>query len=79
MREDLTGKVFGDLEVQRMSDEMRGGHVMWVCLCLCGRTKSVSGTNLKSGKVRSCGCYRNEASRNCYFKRTGSFAGERGW
>lgn len=78
-REDLSGKIFGDLEVQRRSEEKVGGHVMWICVCLCGKEHPASGINLKSGKVRSCGCYRNEVSRMRFTKRTGAFAQEANW
>lgn len=29
---------------------------MWDCLCACGNTKKIYGGNLRSGRVKSCGC-----------------------
>lgn len=36
------------------------GSTYWRCRCDCGREKDVSRGNLLGGKVRSCGCLRNE-------------------
>lgn len=33
---------------------------MWKCVCDCGNEKIVSGTHLRTGHVRSCGCYHSE-------------------
>jgi hypothetical protein len=33
---------------------------MWKCICDCGNKKAVSGTHLRSGHVKSCGCYHSE-------------------
>ncbi len=56
MREDLTGRKFGQLTVMVMAD-VRRRQSYWNCQCLCGQTKVVRGTHLKAGKIISCGCY----------------------
>lgn len=33
---------------------------LWVCRCDCGNTKTLNAGDVKSGKVRSCGCLHNE-------------------
>jgi len=33
---------------------------MWNCICDCGTEKTVSGTHLRTGHVKSCGCYHSE-------------------
>jgi hypothetical protein len=35
----------------------KNGHSNWLCKCDCGTEKEILGTNLKTGKVVSCGCY----------------------
>jgi hypothetical protein len=52
---DLTGKRFGRLTVTGYA-----GRGKWNCLCDCGNTSTVFGTNLRRGLTRSCGCFRHE-------------------
>ena len=59
--EDLTGQNFTKLKVLRLAteDETRNrpaGPRYWYCLCECGNYHIVSTSDLKSGKVKSCGC-----------------------
>lgn len=59
--EDLTGKRFGYLTVQRlaMPEEKKlkpGQGREWVCLCDCGNTTVVRTNYLNSGHTKSCGC-----------------------
>jgi hypothetical protein len=41
---------------------------VWECVCDCGKTVFASGTNLRAGEVRSCGCLRLDslASKPAY-------------
>lgn len=63
---DLTGMTFGRLTViERAEDKItKSGqrHAMWFCECGCeNHTRIVVyGTNLKSGKTKSCGCLSRE-------------------
>lgn len=52
---DLTGHKFGRLTVIEIS-EKKNKHLYWLCKCECGNLKSISGSNLKSGRIKSCGC-----------------------
>lgn len=61
--EDLTGRAFGHLTAVCRS-ENRGGRTCWLCRCDCGGEKIVSARDLKSGKVRSCGCMWHVKGRN---------------
>lgn len=54
------GNVYGLLTVIERSQFKKKGDVSWKCLCKCGTIKVVSGTDLRSGQVRSCGCSRKE-------------------
>ena len=59
--DDLTGKRYGRLVVQSLSNERtKNGKWKWNCVCDCGNTVCVSGDNLKYGSTKSCGCYRRE-------------------
>lgn len=55
MKEDLTGKHFGNLTVIEYNDKTR----KWICKCKCGNTTEVLGYNLKLGNTKSCGCLKN--------------------
>lgn len=63
------GKVYGRLIVKRYSGRKFIGGLyrsMWLCDCSCGIINfPVIGNDLRSGKVRSCGCFqRGPTSRN---------------
>ena len=62
---DLTGKMFGRLKVIRRIDDLVDSktgrrYVRWECECTCDDKTiiNVIGDNLRSGKVKSCGCLR---------------------
>lgn len=46
------GEVFGRLTTDRYI-----GDGLWVCRCACGSETTVSAGRLRSGAVRSCGCF----------------------
>ena len=56
---DLTGQRFGKLVV--LKEAQRPTHLnnslaYWECLCDCGNHHITSGSQLRSGKIKSCGC-----------------------
>lgn len=53
---DISGKRYNDLTVIERMKNANGGVVVWKCLCDCGNTTIVRGSNLKNGSVKSCGC-----------------------
>jgi hypothetical protein len=59
---DLKDRIFGRLKVSiRLSDHTTSGgnnHVVWKCICVCGKITSASSGSLLQGKVKSCGCLR---------------------
>jgi len=64
---DLTGRTFGYLKVIRRKKRHNKrpktrSRIYWSCVCRCGKKHVVSGCNLVSGAVRSCGCLRREIS-----------------
>lgn len=67
---DLTGRVFSELTVIQEStpkiDSAGRRFTMWKCKCSCGNVRDIQGECLKSGRNKSCGCFRKKAtiSRN---------------
>jgi len=53
---DLAGERFGILAVVRRDLSKPFEKPRWVCHCNCGVEKSVRGSNLRNGTVKSCGC-----------------------
>lgn len=56
MRLDLRHRRFGNLVALTPTIERTGGSVMWLCVCDCGRVKTVSARHLMDGGAKSCGC-----------------------
>lgn len=59
--EDLTGKVFNRLtaiKLLRIEKRTYGDFDIWTCKCECGSTPNIPGVNLRTGKTKSCGCFR---------------------
>lgn len=57
---NLSGAVYGRLQVLRLADPVRG-RTAWICICSCGQTTTVLTGNLRaSGGTRSCGCLHRE-------------------
>jgi hypothetical protein len=65
MAENLTGQKFGKLTVVEKAGNNKQGKQMWVCKCDCGKIKSKPALTyeLKSGKVKSCGCLYFESNK----------------
>lgn len=61
--ENLIGQKCGKLTVVERAQNNKSRKAMWVCVCDCGKAKknAVAGYDLKSGKVRSCGCIKSES------------------
>lgn len=66
LKEDLTGRTFGNLTVLRYVSKGR-----WLCQCTCGNQKIVAGHNLKIGTTKSCGCWRKKLLRETHLKHGG--------
>ena len=63
--QDLTGQKFGRLTVLKF-DEIKNKHYFWICKCDCGKICSVESSQLKSGKTKSCGCYKIDIIKKHY-------------
>ena len=55
--DDLTGRTFGHLTVEKRLYEYP--NVMYLCKCICGNYHIASVGHLQSGTVKSCGCLKS--------------------
>lgn len=63
-RIDLTGHRFDRLVVIGFPERRPGtGNVYWRCRCDCGKETVAGSSNLRTGKTRSCGCFRSDYVR----------------
>lgn len=60
---DLTGQRFGRLVVTKEQGRSKSGKVKWLCVCDCGKSTSVIGCDLRSGRTKSCGCLHKEVAK----------------
>lgn len=56
---DLTGQKFGRLIVLEKSNKLHN-KTTWLCKCDCGNYKKATTSDLKSNKIKSCGCLLKE-------------------
>lgn len=59
----LIGQKFNKLTVLEEIGRDKHRHILYKCKCDCGNIHSVTGTNLRNNKVRSCGCLIKETSK----------------
>lgn len=53
---DITGEVFGRWVVIKRCGSDQRGEATWLCQCACGTTSTVTGSSLRNGHSKSCGC-----------------------
>lgn len=61
IKNDLTGQVFGRLEVICFSHRDTNRNRYWTCKCECGTEKTIVQYSFTSGHTKSCGCLHKEA------------------
>lgn len=62
------GNRYGKLLVIEQTDNRAFGNVKWLCRCDCGELCEVSGSSLRTGQTKSCGCLKKENSRKANLK-----------
>lgn len=55
--DDIVGKKFNMLTVIKEVEERKGNSIQYLCICDCGKEVIKVGSSVKSGRVKSCGCY----------------------
>lgn len=53
------GDAFGRLTVIKEIGKKRGA-ILFLCKCECGNEKEITGCDIRTGKVKSCGCLKKE-------------------
>ena len=59
-KQNLLGQRFGRLVVIDEAPNSANSSTLWCCKCDCGNEMITRAANLKSGHVKSCGCFRRE-------------------
>lgn len=57
---DLMGERFSRLTVIDRAANLPDGRTQWKCVCDCGQTKQIRGSDLRQGNTKSCGCLLQE-------------------
>jgi hypothetical protein len=60
---DLTGQKFNRLTVIKRVEnphKLKKKEIYWLCKCDCGNETILRGYSIKSGNIKSCGCYHRE-------------------
>lgn len=52
----VLGKTFHKLIVLEEKGRDNYHNILWLCKCVCGNYKVVTGSHLRSGHTKSCGC-----------------------
>lgn len=62
---NITGARFGRLVAENLAPETpKDGSARWICRCDCGNLTEARGTALRYGKIKSCGCLRDNPIHN---------------
>lgn len=65
---DITGQKFNRLTVIERAENSSSGKARWLCECECGTRKVVTGSQLRNGSIKSCGCLQREKAANTMSK-----------
>ena len=62
---DMTGRKCGLLTVLRRDGQYPGTTLAaWLCLCDCGKQKTMLGASLRNGTAQSCGCMKRKKKKH---------------
>lgn len=56
------GQKFARLVVTKRNGKDKNNHVLWLCLCNCGKEVVVQSSHLITGHTQSCGCLTKEGN-----------------
>lgn len=72
----LIGQNFNKLTVLSQDGKNKDNLIVWLCKCDCGNLHKVTGSHLKRGRVKSCGCYRADMEKEKFEKNKANFIGK---
>ena len=61
---DISGKRFGRLIAIKPVQNSKNGDAKWKCKCDCGNETNVKYQHLKSGEIKSCGCWKEAPKKH---------------
>lgn len=64
----MIGMKFGRLTVLELVGTNKWRDNRYRCICDCGKIHAASGSNLRRGHIKSCGCFRREETRARFTK-----------
>jgi hypothetical protein len=70
---DMMNKTIGSMTVIEDAGHNTKGTKLWKCRCACGNTKICLGSELRQGKIKTCGC-RINLNKRTYWKGFGDIA-----
>jgi len=56
----IDGKRFGKTTALSPTNKRKGGKVVWLCKCDCGKLHESIGSDLTNGSTKSCGCFKSD-------------------
>lgn len=65
---NIAGMRFGRLTAIKPTEKKSGSAICWLCKCDCGNEKIASGSHLRNGFTKSCGCLHKESGRKNIIK-----------
>jgi len=63
VKKEMVGRRFSDLLVlSEVTERDKNSHIVYLCVCLCGKKKEILGASIRSGATKSCGCGQRRAA-----------------
>ena len=59
-KDDMLNKTFGKITVLKRVGNYKDGHIKYLCKCDCGNETTIAGRDIRTNKIRSCGCLQKE-------------------
>lgn len=65
---DYSGQKIGRLTVVARAGSNQQREAMWLCKCECGSETIIRGSDVRTGHIKSCGCWKRESSKKLLTK-----------